>query len=191
MQLRTSLQDAHRLAESHRSDVRHVCPGPGGALHHVGARTLVMGIMNATPDSFSDGGENVDRCRLWTCALSMAVPPACVPTSAALAYRRASVHLIVLILYTSAIGMPLQRVCPLSNARKGCRATAQHRAERMLEQGCDVVDIGGQSTRPGAATVSEAQELDRVVPLVECALSCFHYRFFCALSVSALAPPYA
>lgn len=52
-----------------------------------------------------------------------------------------------------------------------CRATAQHRAELMLEMGCDIVDIGGQSTRPGAEEVSEAQELDRVVPLIEYAPS--------------------
>lgn len=64
MKLRTSLQEAHRLAEGHRGDVTHVCPGPRGALHRVGARTLVMGIINATPDSFSDGGENTDRYAL-------------------------------------------------------------------------------------------------------------------------------
>lgn len=42
----------------------------------------------------------------------------------------------------------------------------QH-AELMIEDGADVIDIGGESTRPGAQAVSENEELDRVVPLVE------------------------
>lgn len=72
-------------------------------------RALVMGILNVTPDSFSDGGD-----------------------------------------FTS------------------LQAAEQH-LEGMLEAGVDIVDIGGESTRPGAADVSLQQELDRVMPLVEVA----------------------
>ena len=66
-----------------------------------------MGILNVTPDSFSDGGMFVDR-------------------------ERALEH-----------------------------------ARRMAADGADIIDIGGESTRPGAAPVPVDVELDRVVPLVE------------------------
>lgn len=69
-------------------------------------RTLVMGILNITPDSFSDGGQFSDADR-------------------AVAHARA-----------------------------------------MVAEGADIIDIGGESTRPGAAEVSEAEEMDRVVPVV-------------------------
>ncbi len=68
--------------------------------------TLVMGILNVTPDSFSDGGEYLDA------------------------------HVAV------------------------------DHARAMLGDGASIVDIGGESTRPGAARVSAADELDRVVPIV-------------------------
>jgi len=71
------------------------------------ARTHVMGVLNVTPDSFSDGGQY---------------------TTAELAVRQASL---------------------------------------MVEQGASLVDIGGESTRPGAAEVSVQEELDRVCPVVE------------------------
>ena len=67
---------------------------------------LLMGILNVTPDSFSDGGK---------CALP----------DAALAH-----------------------------------------AERMLAEGADLIDVGGESTRPGAEPVTAAEELRRVVPVV-------------------------
>ena len=70
-------------------------------------RTLIMGILNVTPDSFADGG-----------------------------------------LYLN------------------CNA-AVARARRMVAEGADVVDIGGESTRPGAVPVSEAEELRRVLPVIE------------------------
>jgi dihydropteroate synthase len=74
----------------------------------LGERTLVMGIVNVTPDSFSDGGQ-------------------------------------------------FFRPEP-----------AIHHALRMLEEGTDIVDIGGESTRPGKKEpVSEAEELARVMPVVE------------------------
>ena len=68
---------------------------------------VVMGIVNATPDSFSDGGEFL-------------VPQAAV-----------------------------------SHARE------------LVRQGAQIVDIGGESTRPGALPVSEAEELRRVLPVIE------------------------
>jgi len=66
-----------------------------------------MGIINTTPDSFSDGGEFAS--------------------------------------YEAALAQ----------------------AFRLIEQGADILDIGGESTRPGATGVSVQQEMDRVVPLVE------------------------
>jgi len=72
----------------------------------------IMGILNITPDSFSDGG---------------------------VLYRNGQVCLDVVL----------------------------KRAEAMLADGADILDVGGESTRPGAATVSEHEELDRVVPVVE------------------------
>ncbi|MED1645344.1 dihydropteroate synthase [Brevibacillus agri] len=72
----------------------------------LGERTLVMGILNVTPDSFSDGGRFVDLDH----------------------------------------------------------ALAQARA--MVEAGADIIDIGGESTRPGAEPVGEAEELDRVLPVI-------------------------
>lgn len=75
-------------------------------------RPVVMGILNTTPDSFSDGGSY---------------------------YKN---HLLSLDL-------------------------ALRRAEQMLAEGAQIIDIGGESTRPGAPAVSEQEELDRVVPVVE------------------------
>ena len=69
-------------------------------------RPCVMGILNVTPDSFSDGGQFDDPAR-------------------ALAHAR-----------------------------------------QMLADGAAVIDVGGESTRPGAAPVSERVELDRVIPIV-------------------------
>jgi dihydropteroate synthase len=71
------------------------------------SRPRVMGILNVTPDSFSDGGEFL--------AIDMAVA----------------------------------------------------RALQMVEEGAAIIDIGGESTRPGAADVSIDAELDRVIPVIE------------------------
>ena len=84
----------------------------------------VMGILNITPDSFSDGGQ----------------------------------------LYT---GDQLDQSKTL------------HAVESMLGDGADIIDIGGESTRPGAASVSVAQELDRVMPI----LQAVQERFDCLVSV--------
>lgn len=71
------------------------------------SRPLVMGIVNVTPDSFSDGG------RFFTVR------------------------------------------------------TAIERAHQLLAEGADFLDIGGESTRPGAAVVGLQEELDRVLPVIE------------------------
>ena len=75
------------------------------------SRPRVMGIVNVTPDSFSDGGRYAER-------------------SAALAH-----------------------------------------CETLLKQGADILDIGGESTRPGSATPTLEQELDRVLPVVRHAVT--------------------
>ncbi len=56
-------------------------------------------------------------------------------------------------------------------------------AERAVEQGADLLDIGGESSRPGAIPVPEQQELDRVVPLVEALV-----QFGVPLSVDTVKP---
>ena len=66
-----------------------------------------MGVLNVTPDSFSDGGRFVDA------------------------------------------------------------SSAIVRALEMVEEGADIIDIGGESTRPGAASVSGNDERERVVPIIE------------------------
>jgi dihydropteroate synthase len=73
----------------------------------VPAEPLIMGVVNVTPDSFSDGGEFLDA-------------------DAAVAH-----------------------------------------AKRLAEEGAQIVDVGGESTRPGADPVPEEVELERVVPVVE------------------------
>jgi len=72
----------------------------------------LMAIVNATPDSFSDGGELFSKGQL-------------------------NVDLV------------------------------SKRIEQLVEDGAEIIDIGGESTRPGAAIVSEQQELDRVIPIIE------------------------
>lgn len=75
------------------------------------SRPLIMGILNITPDSFSDGGRYLQR-----------------------------------------------------------DVALQH-AEEMVLQGADIIDVGGESTRPGAEHVSLQQELDRVMPVLEALLA--------------------
>ena len=75
-------------------------------------QTEVMGILNVTPDLFSDGGQ---------------------------LYRNQRVDVDAVL----------------------------RRAEAMLRDGADILDVGGESTRPGAEQVSEAEELDRVTGAVK------------------------
>ena len=72
----------------------------------IGARPLVMGILNVTPDSFSDGGR----------------------------YEAAD--------------------------------AAIQRGLAMAEEGADIIDVGGESTRPGSEPVPEPEELARVIPVI-------------------------
>src|SRR5439155_9756010 len=74
-------------------------------------RTLVMGIVNVTPDSFSDAGRHAVR--------------------------------------DAAIG----------------------HAQRLIADGADIVDIGGESTRPGSSAVDQAEELRRLLPVLEPAVA--------------------
>ena len=73
----------------------------------IGQRTLIMGILNITPDSFSDGGQ------FFTLDSALA------------------------------------------------------QAEQMISEGADIIDVGGESTRPGGEPVSVEEEIKRVVPVVE------------------------
>ena len=73
----------------------------------LGERTLVMGILNVTPDSFSDGGKynNLD--------------------------------------------------------------SAMEQAEKLISEGADIIDVGGESTRPGHTQITSEEEISRVVPVIE------------------------
>ncbi|HIE58170.1 MAG TPA: dihydropteroate synthase, partial [Anaerolineales bacterium] len=51
-------------------------------------------------------------------------------------------------------------------AFRNLRQTAVERAERFVAHGADILDIGGESTRPGAAPVSAATEIERVIPVI-------------------------
>jgi dihydropteroate synthase len=86
---------------------RYVLPLPGRDPLQLGERTLVMGILNITPDSFSDGGLRLDPDRAVADGLE------------------------------------------------------------MIGNGADILDIGGESTRPGAAPLPADQEMRRVLPVVE------------------------
>ena len=85
----------------------------GSRAVQLGKRTLIMGVVNVTPDSFSDGGVNFDRDRAVEYAL------------------------------------------------------------KLLQDGADIIDVGGESTRPGAKVasatesgVTEKEELERVIPVI-------------------------
>jgi 2-amino-4-hydroxy-6-hydroxymethyldihydropteridine diphosphokinase/dihydropteroate synthase len=106
--------------------IRRVVP-LGDALWSWGHRTLIMGILNATPDSFSDGGALLSRNDADTNAES---------TESGDGASRVDV----------------------------ARAVAA--ARRLVASGADFVDVGGQSTRPGATRVSPEAEAARVVPVI-------------------------
>lgn len=73
----------------------------------LGKRTLIMGILNVTPDSFSDGGKH-----------------------------------------------------------NGLEEAIKH-AQKMIDEGADIIDIGGESTRPGHTQISDDEEIARVVPVIK------------------------
>ena len=87
---------------------RHAGSLPADGIHSIhGDRPLIMGILNVTPDSFSDGGKY------------------------------------------SGLAAALQQV------------------ELMLSEGADMIDIGGESTRPGSEPVSANEQIERVVPVIK------------------------
>lgn len=79
----------------------------GNRIFDTANRTYVMGILNVTPDSFSDGGKYTD------------------------------------------VDIALKK------------------AEEMLHDGADIIDIGGESTKPGYVPVSTQEEIERVIPVIE------------------------
>lgn len=83
------------------------CMEIGGRTFDFNRHTYVMGILNVTPDSFSDGGR----------------------------YNR------------------------MDRALK--------RVEAMLEEGADIIDVGGESTRPGYTVLSETEEIERIAPVIK------------------------
>ncbi|KAF9913534.1 trifunctional dihydropteroate synthetase [Lobosporangium transversale] len=89
-----------------KSDIIHKSIPLRGNIVHWDAKTLIMGILNTTPDSFSDGGNYS------------------TPEAAAL------------------------------------------RAQQLVDDGADIIDIGGMSTRPNAPEISEEEEIERVVPVI-------------------------
>lgn len=93
------------------------------------ASPIVMGILNVTPDSFSDGGQ---------------------------LYHDRRIDLDALL----------------------------NRAQAMVDAGAQMLDIGGESTRPGADEVSEGEELDRVLPAIEALAA----RFDVVISVDTSSP---
>jgi dihydropteroate synthase len=90
-----------------RPRAHYAVPLPGREPLVLGGRTLVMGILNVTPDSFADGGRHFDVDR--------------------------------------AVGAGLA----------------------MVEAGADIIDVGGESTRPGSDPLPEYEELRRVLPAIE------------------------
>lgn len=79
----------------------------GNRIFDVNNHTYVMGILNVTPDSFSDGGKYTEIDR------------------------------------------------------------ALYRVEEMIEEGADLIDVGGESTRPGYVTVGDTEEIERITPVIK------------------------
>ena len=79
----------------------------GNKEYKLGERTYIMGILNVTPDSFSDGGKFNEI------------------------------------------------------------EAAVSQAKKLVEDGADIIDVGGESTRPGAEYVTEEEEIKRVVPIIK------------------------
>lgn len=93
-------------------------------MNFINKKTLIMGILNVTPDSFSDGGlfNNVD--------------------------------------------------------------TATKHAESMIKDGANIIDVGGESTRPGAQPVSIEEEISRVVPVITAIRKQFNDKFLISIDTN-------
>lgn len=109
-----------------------------------GERTYVMGILNATPDSFSGDG-----------LLGAAAMGAAGPGSRASADGQAR----------SGDQTTAHRP-PTGGARSSPIELALALAGRMVEEGADLLDVGGESTRPGHHPVGADEELRRVIPVI-------------------------
>ncbi|MES2209281.1 MAG: dihydropteroate synthase [Chloroflexota bacterium] len=130
-------------------------PGPLGTTHigtrlfAWGACTYVMGIINVTPDSFSGDG-----------LLARAGPAAPGRAGAGpAATDRAGAG-------PAATDRAGAGRAATDRAGAGPAAAAVALASSMVEAGADIVDVGGESTRPGHAVVDIADEIARVVPVV-------------------------
>src|SRR4051794_32737374 len=64
-----------------------------------------------------------------------------------------------------------------SGSRKNTIDAALEQAESMLQQGATILDIGGQSTRPGSELITETEEADRVLPVIEAFVKTFPAAF--------------
>ncbi|MDF1645705.1 MAG: dihydropteroate synthase [Legionellaceae bacterium] len=118
---------SRRLNHVNKAEFKAWCtatPKPVVVHPHYRGRPLLMGILNVTPDSFSDGG--------------LFLKP--------------------------------------DNAFK--------QAEKMIHEGADILDIGAESTRPGALSLDTQQELDRLIPVIELITA----RYDIALSVDTYKP---
>ncbi|MEL6965908.1 MAG: dihydropteroate synthase [Pseudomonadota bacterium] len=114
LEARGDARDAFRARNWHLAGGRHLALGP---------RAVIMGVLNTTPDSFSDGGDFLDT------------------------------------------------------------DTAVARALEMVDEGAQIIDVGGESTRPGAAAVDGETERARILPVIgalaetgRCAISVDTYR---------------
>ena len=118
--------------------------------------------MSSQTDSAVPSGQFADwACRCWGNPESASLPLTLQGRSCSLDMRRPII-------------MGILNVTPdsfFSGSRAGSVEHAVDRARRMLDEGADIIDIGGESTRPGANLVGEQEELDRVVPVIE-ALAC-------------------
>jgi dihydropteroate synthase len=115
----------------------------GNHVFNWGSRTYVMGILNVTPDSFSGDGLLALR-HLHRTQVQVSPPP----ESGANAGR------------VSADG-PLYR-----DQMKEVEASLQQ-AREFLANGADILDVGGESTRPGSQSVSADEESERVIPVIK------------------------
>lgn len=121
--------------------------------------------MKSSPLSFSDPRSNVDNLRLMASGNVMAFPRPLPPTPhAALKLGRFSLQL------DRPLIMGVLNVTPDSFSDGGSffdPVQALDHAHRMVEEGADIIDIGGESSRPGAEPVGADEELRRVMPVLE------------------------
>jgi dihydropteroate synthase len=113
----------------------------GGRTLEWGKRTYVMGILNVTPDSFSGDG--------------LIQPPISPAQSAPHPGP---------VVFTDTLPSPFQGEGP--GVRVGLVASALTQARSFVAAGADIIDVGGESTRPGASALGVEEELERVIPVI-------------------------